>query len=47
VTVSKLLPSATFRLSYTDKKGWTDGHEFQVRAGETTEVGEVVLSRRN
>jgi hypothetical protein len=46
VTVDGLLPGATYRLSYTDKNGWTDGHEFQVRAGETTDVGEVVLSKR-
>jgi hypothetical protein len=43
VTVDKLLPGATYRLSYTNKQGWTDGHEFHVRAGETTDVGEVVL----
>jgi beta-lactamase regulating signal transducer with metallopeptidase domain len=46
VTVGKLLPGATFRLSYSGDKGWTDGHEFAVRSGETTDVGEVVLSRR-
>jgi beta-lactamase regulating signal transducer with metallopeptidase domain len=46
VTIGKLLPGATFRLSYAGAKGLTDGHEFAVRSGETTDVGEVVLSRR-
>jgi hypothetical protein len=46
VTVVKLLPDATFRISYAEKNGWTDGHEFVVRSGETTDVGDVVLSRR-
>jgi beta-lactamase regulating signal transducer with metallopeptidase domain len=46
VTISGLLPGATYRLSYADKSGWTDGHEFVVRAGETSDVGEIALSRR-
>jgi beta-lactamase regulating signal transducer with metallopeptidase domain len=45
VTVTGLVPGATYRLSYTDKR-WTDGYEFHVRAGETTDVGDVVLSKR-
>jgi beta-lactamase regulating signal transducer with metallopeptidase domain len=46
VTVSKLLPGATYRLAYVDKDRWSSGHEFQVRSGETTDVGQIVLSRR-
>jgi beta-lactamase regulating signal transducer with metallopeptidase domain len=47
VTVNDLIPGATYRLSFVAKEGgWTDGYEFVVRSGETTDVGEVVIPER-
>jgi beta-lactamase regulating signal transducer with metallopeptidase domain/protocatechuate 3,4-dioxygenase beta subunit len=46
VTFTGLLPGAVYRVLYTTKDRWTDGYEFHVRAGETTDVGEVVLAKR-
>jgi len=48
VTVGDLIPGATYRLRYTNKKGmWDDGYEFTIRPGETTDVGQVVLPQPN
>jgi beta-lactamase regulating signal transducer with metallopeptidase domain len=46
VNIIGLIPGASYRLSYPGLKGWTDGYEFQIRAGETTNVGQVVLPKR-
>jgi hypothetical protein len=47
VTLNDLIPGATYRLLYVgkveDRQDWTDGYEFTVRPGETTDVGEVVI----
>jgi hypothetical protein len=48
VTISDLIPGATYRLSFVNKKGqWDDGYEFTIRPGEMTDVGEVVLPRHD
>jgi hypothetical protein len=47
VTVTDLIPGATYRVLYVGKEDWTDGYEFTVRSGETVEVGEVVIPERD
>ncbi len=44
VTIDHLIPGATYRIAFTGADGlWTDGYEFTVRSGETTDVGDVVI----
>jgi hypothetical protein len=48
VTVGDLIPGATYRLSFLNKKGmWDDGYEFAIRPGETTDVGPVILPQHD
>ncbi|MEX2140545.1 MAG: M56 family metallopeptidase [Pirellulales bacterium] len=48
VTVDRLIPGATYRVSFIGKGiGVDEGYEFTVRSGETVDVGEVVIPERN
>jgi hypothetical protein len=46
VTVGGLIPGATYQLSYPGGSGWTSGHEFHIRPGETTDLGDIVLPKQ-
>jgi hypothetical protein len=44
VVMPDLIPGATYRLGFLNKKGnWDEGYEFAVRPGETTNVGDVTI----
>jgi len=46
VTIDGMIPGATYRVSYPGGNHWTSGHEFKIRAGETTDIGDIVLPKR-
>jgi hypothetical protein len=46
VVVHDLIPGATYNVSFVNKEGWDEGYEFTVRAGETTDVGDVRIPVR-
>ncbi len=44
IVVRDLIPGATYRISFHDKRGLPDeGYEFTVRSGETIDVGDVKI----
>lgn len=46
VVVHDLIPGATYNVSFVNKGRWDEGYEFTVRAGETTDVGDVLVPVR-
>jgi hypothetical protein len=46
VVVRDLIPGATYNVSFVNKGRWDEGYEFTVRAGETTDVGDVRITGR-
>jgi hypothetical protein len=46
VTFGGMIPGATYQVSYPGGIGWTSGHEFHIRPGETTDIGDIVLPKQ-
>lgn len=46
VTIGGMIPGATYQVSYPGGSGWTSGHEFHIRPGETTDIGDIVLPKQ-
>jgi RNA polymerase sigma factor (sigma-70 family) len=46
LTVPLLIPGAPYRITVGEKDRWVDKRDFTVKAGETADLGELVLERR-
>jgi hypothetical protein len=47
LTIPDLIPGARYRLMFVKDDSWADGYEFAVRSGETVDVGEVEILKRD